>query len=196
MTEPAAAAGHDEAAANAATPAPSAARSPMPADEQSSAGRDDSRCEDVLVAARRGELSPAKAASVLYAGCDDATMKSAGLKERMRILKDTGRLLMEKDLRKRTMDLSAEERIREYQTQAHLRMVCAVGPSPTDAPAPIELPKLKELTKLLGPISFEMNMLENETMGNFNHWVEKDLARLAPAGLRFTTPVSIAPVSS
>ena len=162
-------------AADVATPGPSVARvscsqTEKPLDTPAPAGV----AEETLLAARAGELSPQDAASRLYAGCDSAKMKAAGLKERTRLLKDSGRLLSEKDLRTRTTDLSGEERIREYQTQAILRMVCCVGPCPLDPPTPIELPKLKELNKLLAPLSFEMGMLED---GNFNLWVETALVR-------------------
>ena len=77
--------------------------------------------------------------------------------------------------------MSQEERAREYQAQAHLRLVCAVGPAEIDPPAPIDpVPKkvLKELTKILAPLSFEMNMMEDgEKNLSFNLWVERSLAR-------------------
>jgi len=170
-----------EAAAAVATPGPECARLPAasPTGLLSPSLSQAQDCETTLSLVRQGELSPREGALRLYSACDKT--KPAGLKERVRLLKDSGRWFGEKELRSRTQDASQEERAREYQAQAHLRLVCAVGPAEIDPPAPIDpVPKkvLKELTKILAPLSFEMNMMEDgEKNLSFNLWVERSLAR-------------------
>eukprot|EP01047_Picozoa_sp_COSAG01_P019520 COSAG01_NODE_1087_length_11791_cov_7.666182_6_plen_577_part_00 len=103
-------------------------------------------------------------------------------------LKSEGVLVAPAALQSRCRADTQPERAYEFAVQVHLRLLCASGGTgesdtgerattsrpalvPVQDPAPKKL--IKELIKLIGVISFDMGVVAD---GEFNQWMEKDLA--------------------